>query len=244
VSSLFPKLPVTAALKDRRTTGDFVADALRSAILSGGFEGGEQLNQVDLAAHFGVSRVPVREALRRLQAEGLVSAEPHRPVVVIGHTKATISEIFELRALLEGFLLTKAAPNLDEARLARLEELCERMDKTRSHGKWLEANREFHRELLAGAKAEIGPEILAQLTARVERYLRPRGGIDRARTAGREHRRIVQLLRKGDVDGAREELERHIRGTRDRVIEVLSTAKAEASGDTSEDTDEQQEAEG
>src|SRR4051794_10802535 len=66
------------ALTERRTASDEVADTLREAIIAGTFEDGAELNQVELARHFGVSRVPVREALRRLEAEGLVSAEAHR----------------------------------------------------------------------------------------------------------------------------------------------------------------------
>src|SRR4051794_22192488 len=64
-------------LAERRTASDEVADTLRGAIINGQFDDGQELNQVELARHFGVSRVPVREALRRLQAEGLVTAEAH-----------------------------------------------------------------------------------------------------------------------------------------------------------------------
>lgn len=109
----FLKLDVDPALRSRRTTSDYVAEALRAAILAGRFEDGQELNQVELADHFGVSRVPVREALRQLQAEGLIEAQAHRRAVVTGFSPERILEMFELRMLLEGFLLEKAAPNID-----------------------------------------------------------------------------------------------------------------------------------
>jgi DNA-binding GntR family transcriptional regulator len=84
----------------RRTTSDTVADELRAAILRGDFEDGMELNQVDLAREFGVSRVPIREALRQLKAEGLISSEPHMRAAVVGHTLERVIEILELRILL------------------------------------------------------------------------------------------------------------------------------------------------
>jgi len=84
-------------LRDRRTAADHVADAIRAAILTGTFASGATLNQVELAEHFGVSRVPVREALRRLEAEGLVRADAHRLVTVIGLSTERVAEIFDLR---------------------------------------------------------------------------------------------------------------------------------------------------
>jgi DNA-binding GntR family transcriptional regulator len=75
-------------LTDRRTTSDQIADTLREAILTGEFDDGEELNQVALAKHFNVSRVPIREALRQLQAEGLVTAKAHQRTVVATSSKS------------------------------------------------------------------------------------------------------------------------------------------------------------
>jgi DNA-binding GntR family transcriptional regulator len=174
------QLEFDPALRERRTASDYVAEALRSAIFNGQFADGEELNQVELANHFNVSRVPVREALRRLQAEGLVSAEAHRRAVVIGLTHERIVEIFEIRGLLEGYMLEKAAPSLDAARIARLRGLCDEMDSMEDHGAWLERNREFHRVLLEASGARTAMSIVEQLTIQVERYQRRSGGFDRA----------------------------------------------------------------
>ena len=84
-------------LDARRTAADVVAEALRDAILGGELKDGERLNQAEIADEFEISRVPVREAIGRLQAEGLVSAEPHRKAIVIGFDQHRMAEVFEIR---------------------------------------------------------------------------------------------------------------------------------------------------
>jgi DNA-binding GntR family transcriptional regulator len=209
------------SLNERRTASDYVAEALRQAIIAGQFADGEELNQVELASHFNVSRVPIREALRRLQAEGLVSAEAHRRAVVVGFNRERISEVYEIRALLESYMLERAASQLDESDLAALRRMCDEMDRIKDHDKWLARNHEFHRGLLSPSGATTAMTLVEQLSMQVERYLRRSGGVHRPKEAGREHRKIVDALRKGETDTAREVLTRHILHTRDRVLEAL-----------------------
>src|ERR687884_535255 len=80
----FARLEWDPALRERKTTTDHIASALRTAIYDGQFDDGEELNQVELAQYFNVSRVPIREALRQLQAEGLVRIVAHRKTLVVG----------------------------------------------------------------------------------------------------------------------------------------------------------------
>lgn len=212
------------SLGERQTASDHVADALRQAIISGQFEDGEELNQVELAQHFNVSRVPVREALRRLQAEGLVSAEAHRRATVIGLNRERASEIFAIRALLECFMLERAAEHLSSADLKALNELCDVMEKSRTHAEWLEFNHRFHHQLLAPARSPVAMAIVERLSGQVERYLRRSGGVNRVEEAGREHRQILRALKRGDVERAKEMLSRHIFTTWTRVSESLPLA--------------------
>lgn len=209
------------ALAERRTASDDVADTLREAIVTGQFDDGEELNQVELARHFGVSRVPVREALRRLEAEGLVTAEAHRRVVVPGLDRARISEIFEVRALLEGYLLERAAPHLGADELAELRAMCDAMDRARGRDAWLERNSEFHHRLLGPANAPVAMAIVERLSHQVERYSRRRGGVLRPKQAGREHRDILDALGRNGVKQAVNALSNHILATRDAVISAL-----------------------
>jgi DNA-binding GntR family transcriptional regulator len=210
-----PALPV------RRTASDEVADTLREAIITGQFEDGQELNQVELARHFGVSRVPVREALRRLEAEGLVRAVAHMRVVVPVLDRALISDTFEIRALVEGYLLERAAPTLGQDELAELNDMCDVMDRVRSRDIWLERNAEFHHRLLAPANVPTAMVIVERLTHQVERYTRRTGGVLRTEQAGREHREIIEALERGSMKQAVTALKRHILSTRDAVISAL-----------------------
>src|SRR5437868_10445798 len=91
----------TEAVRRRRTTPGMVADVLRDAIRSGDLKGGQPLRQDELAAQFGLSRIPVREALRRLEGEGLVTVNPHRGAVVSILSNEELHEICEIRVALE-----------------------------------------------------------------------------------------------------------------------------------------------
>src|SRR5579872_6976730 len=112
IGKKFERLEWDTHFSVRKTTTDYLADALRIAIYDGQFDDNEELNQVELAEFFGVSRVPVREALRQLQAEGLVQSIAHHRTVVCGMSLAQIIESIEMRAVLESHLLRKACEKL------------------------------------------------------------------------------------------------------------------------------------
>ena len=120
----FERLQWDHGLRERKTMTDYLAAALRTAIYDGQFADGEELNQVELAQFFGVSRVPIREALRQLQAEGLVQNIAHHRTIVAGLTLPQITELIEMRAVLESYMLRKSAPKLDKAVLDRIRRIC------------------------------------------------------------------------------------------------------------------------
>jgi DNA-binding GntR family transcriptional regulator len=224
-----PDQSFSPALHERRTVADYVAETLRDAIIAGQFEDGEELNQVKLAEMFNVSRVPIREAMRRLEAEGLISAEAHRRAVVVGFDKDRIAEIFEIRAMLESFALQRAATKLDSAQIAELRRLCEEADEVEDHEEWLEHNHRFHQALLAPSGSTTALTLVEQLSRQVERYIRRSGrSLHRPREAGEEHRQLVNSLEEGNVDEAREILTRHIMHTHDGVLEALSQLEESA----------------
>lgn len=216
-----PPIASTPELRNRRTTSDHIADALRTAINSGQLEDGAVLNQVELAEHFGVSRVPVREAMRRLEAEGLIDASAHRRAVVRGLSLERIAEAYELRALIEGHLAAAAVPNLDRARLDRLTALNRELRDTTDHVRYLELNAQFHTTLYEAARRPLALEFVDSLRQRAERYVQmwSRGrGLDRARQVTREHAAIVRLARQGDADGVRAAVQEHIEHTLTAVL--------------------------
>ncbi|MGY1812295.1 GntR family transcriptional regulator [Blastococcus sp. SYSU D00820] len=216
----------------RRTTAEDIADALREAIGRGDLEDGEELNQVAIARHFGVSRVPVREALTRLQAEGLVDGRPHMRTVVATLSVERVLEVLDLRDLIESHLLERASTRLGPADLADLRELCDRMDRAPDHDTWLQLNATFHDRMYRAGGADVALEVTGQLSARVQRYVRAaqRDGIHRTREANEEHRRILDHIERGDPAGARKQLECHIAGTRERVVAVLRRRAATGAG--------------
>jgi DNA-binding GntR family transcriptional regulator len=222
------ELPFTEQLR-RRTTSDDIVDALREAISQGRFKDGEELNQVTLARSFGVSRVPVREALRQLQAEGLVSSQAHMRTVVTGLSLDRVLEVLDLRAMLETYLLERAATRLSPSDLDELHSLCADMDAVADHQEWLAHNKSFHELLYSRSDADLTRELSRQLAVRVERYLHMRrdSGVQRTEEANAEHRRILAALEKGDVGRARSELEAHIAHTRERVIQLFEAQPAD-----------------
>jgi DNA-binding GntR family transcriptional regulator len=214
---------------ERRTMSDSVVDALRDAILDGQFTDGEELNQVALARQFGVSRVPIREALRQLQAEGLVRAAPHMRAVVQGLTLDRVLEVLDLRIMIEGYLLGRAVPLMTDADLDRLDELNRRMAVAPDQQNWLRYNQEFHQALYEPSGAEFALELARQMRGRIHRYvkMRSRSGVERDDEANAEHERITEAVRRGDVERAKLELELHIAHTRDRVVEIFEEIETE-----------------
>jgi DNA-binding GntR family transcriptional regulator len=224
-------------LKERRITADYVAEALREAIHRGDLADGAVLNQAAIASHFGVSRVPVCEAMRQLQAEGLITTHAHRLAVVRALSLDRILEIYDLRALLEGYVIERAVPNIDAALLKKLNTLEREMRGQEDHARWLGLNARFHQMLYEPTEAELTLELIDQLRARAERYVRlwSKGtGIHRPKEAGREHAHILKLVEQGDGAGARDAIEEHVRHTRDRVIERGRQEAAMNGGDDSE----------
>lgn len=224
------KLNPGRQLRERRITSDYVADALREAIQSGALADGAVLNQVAIAERFGVSRVPVREAMRQLQAEGLISSEAHRRAVVRGLSLERIVEIYDLRILVEGYLIERAVPLMTASVLEQARAVEAEMVAIDDHAEWLSLNRRFHDLLYSTSGATTALELATTLRGHAERYVRlwSRGtSLRREREVEREHHQILRSVAKGDATQARLELELHITHTRDRIAE---SGPADASG--------------
>jgi DNA-binding GntR family transcriptional regulator len=216
-------LKIETGLRNRRITADYVADALRNAIQQGDLADNAVLSQAAIAQHFGVSRVPVREAMQHLQAEGLIEMPAHRLAVVRGLDLQRLVEVYNLRALLEGYAIELAVPRIDAASLKQARTLEREMREPIDHQQWLELNARFHRLLYEPSGATMTLELIDQLRGRAERYARLWGsgsGIHRPSEAGREHREILTLVAKGDAAGSRQAIERHIHHTRDQVVRL------------------------
>jgi DNA-binding GntR family transcriptional regulator len=196
-----------------RTATSFVADTLRTAILTGTLDDGLALRQDELAGTFGVSRMPVREALRQLEAEGLVDFKPHKGAVVAQLPLEEIWEVYEMRLMAETFALRLSLPHLTAEALDRAAALLDDIDGERDVTRWGQLNRQFHATLYSGAPRKRLASLIDQLHGSIDRYLRflltSLAYEDRSRD---EHRAILAACRAGDCDGAVEAMRQHLTG--------------------------------
>ncbi|HEY7690641.1 MAG TPA: GntR family transcriptional regulator [Dongiaceae bacterium] len=219
-----------------RTRVEAAADELRRRILDGEFPEGFQLRQDALAAEFGISRIPIREALFQLEAEGLVNIHPHRGAIVSALSAAEVEEIYELRALLEPRLLASSAPKLtaDDYRAidAILDEYSAEL-RADHVGRWGELNTALHGLLYRHADQPRTAAIVAALLQNADRYTRMHISVTQGRErAEREHAGIVKLCRKGDVQSACALLEEHIRNAGKQLGEVIRRREPPAQPET------------
>lgn len=214
----FARMEWDPNLRERKTITDYLAAALRTAIYDGQFADNEELNQVELAEYFGVSRVPIREALRQLQAEGLVQNVAHHRTFVAGMTPAQIVEAIEMRAVLEAHLLSKAAKNFQKSDMEELAEICRESEKIKDYGpRWVLKNWEFHRALYARSGSPSIIDAVERIHLNVERYARRTGTPERLRQAASEHRLILSAVNDGNFSKACALLEQHILHTGEAV---------------------------
>lgn len=189
-----------------------VAGGLRDAILGGVLDGGAPLRQEEIAAWFGVSRIPVREALRHLEGEGLVSFYPHRGAVVTGLSPHEVEEITEIRVSLETLALRKALPEMGEDDLARAEDVLRSIDAEEDlRSSWGELNWSFHAELFAPAQRPRLLSLVHSQHTAFERYIRFHLSLADYDKPQREHRELLELCRRREDRAAEELLVSHIR---------------------------------
>lgn len=203
-------------------TSQSIADALRVEILRGKLQGGQPLRQDELAAEFQVSKIPVREALVQLKAEGLVNFYPNRGAFVSELSAAEADEIYVMRIALEKAILVRAIPHLTVTHFKRAGEVLAAIDREENIAKWGELNWEFHAILYSPAELPRVMETLRTLHTGIARYLvLYLAGMDYQKKSQREHRALLQSCRAGDVEKAEVILEEHLRSASTHLIRYL-----------------------
>jgi DNA-binding GntR family transcriptional regulator len=192
-----------------RSIGDMVYEVIREAILSGAFSPGEKLRQEALAAAIGVSRLPVRAALVKLDAEGLVEFHPRRGAVVQTLTHEEIIEIYELRDLLETHALRKSMARMTPERVTELRALAESLDAEAEGDSFVDLRVRFYRALYDSRNAPKLTELIESLRSSVGRYLLG-WRVSAAGNGHGHHSQLVALVASGDVDGAEGWLRKHL----------------------------------
>lgn len=194
---------------------DEIAELLRDAIISGELKPRERLIEMDLSARYNVSRTPIREAIRNLEAAGLVKLIPYKGAIVADVDVAEIQSIYEVRATLEGMATRLATPNMTPQLLDALERLVgdmERSAEAEQATEFTRYNDEFHQTIYKHSGNKVLAGIIDDL---LDRSVIFRRAASRSRqniaNSNRDHREMLEAMRRGDARRAQEVAERHVR---------------------------------
>jgi len=214
-----------------KSLNQLVYERLHDEILSGKLGPGTRLKQEELTSRLNVSRTPVREALRRLESEGLIQFVRRNLAIVSAIPRKQIEEIFELRTLLEGYAAVKASERLDEKTRQKLHHLIAEMDachSKRQTERLLRNNDEFHRTICAQSGNEKLLQVLEQIWRDIRRlrfnYLITTEGHERST---REHQQLVSALEGGDQELIRKIVHQHAEGTMRGILETMNSTSPE-----------------
>ena len=214
------------------SAGSRVAQGLRDRLRTGALAPGTVLSQSDIAAEYGVSRIPVRDALHILSTEGLVELAV-TGAVVTGLSIPELQELYEMREALEPVVTAIAVPNVGRAEIARMTALAEQMEaEGTSPADWLEANARFHALVYEQADRPRMVALTEQLRRLTDRYvylhLEVIGDVEHLHE---EHRRILDAVRRGDPREVAELTRLHLATSHEFILRYL--LRTAASGDGS-----------
>lgn len=194
-----------------------VFNKIREDILAGNYRENEELKENTLAQELGVSRTPVREALRQLELEGLVNIIPNKGAYVTGITSKDIHDIYMIRSYLEGLCARWACENITEAQILALEEILylSEFHARRSHfDQLVELDNKFHELIYVASGSKILDHVLSDFHHYVERVRKitlnnPR----RASKSSQEHAALLDAIKRRDGDSAETLAHEHIMNT-------------------------------
>ncbi len=218
------------------TLAEEIRRILADEIARGNIAPGVALEEAELARKFGVSRTPVREAIRQLEALGLAEARPRRGAIVAAITKRRLDEMFAVMTELESLCAREAAVKMLPRERARLTEVHTKSAECVTRGdveKYYEANDVFHDLIYAGAHNEFLAELTVSVRQRVAAFRRVQfSGAGRLAGSHEEHGRVVEAILKHDGPGAASAMREHISTVRDAyqtlVPEVLALRRPDA----------------
>jgi DNA-binding GntR family transcriptional regulator len=201
---------------------DLIFDSLREAITDGSLHEGAVLRQDTIAKMFNVSRIPVREALTRLEEQGLVTTQRYRGAVVASLSLDEIDEIFEFRSLVEPEVVRQSVAKASQESLDLARDFADRFGREEDPRNWGNLNRQLHYMLYRDCGRPYFLQVVDSALNRIERYQRLQltltSGMDRAR---REHQAIVEACVAHDSDLAAELTRAHILGAGRSLLRFL-----------------------
>jgi DNA-binding GntR family transcriptional regulator len=207
----------------RSTTAVEVARVLKQRILAGHYAEDQFIRQELIAQELGVSRIPVREALAQLEAEGLVIREKYRGAIVPKLSVTEIEEIYALRLMIEPYLLRAAVANVTPDQIDHLQAVIAKSREAKDMAEWAGLNLDFHRTLYEAADKPLSLQLLDNLLMRADRYLKMQRFLSTQtqEESDAEHQRILDLILAGDADGAVAALCEHIRWNATDVTRMI-----------------------
>ena len=192
-----------------------VFEALRKAIIEGELKDGEPLRQDEIARMFNTSRIPVREAISRLEEQGLVKSQRYKGAVVAGLSLEEATEVFDFRALVECEVIRRAVPKMSKDLLAEARAYCEDFAASPNPMDWGDLNRKFHGALYSACALPYHISVVDNAMDRIDRYLRAQlvmsDGMERANI---EHLAILEACELGNADRAAALTLDHIEGAK------------------------------
>lgn len=218
-------------LADSPSAADKIFESLRRAVISGTLRDGDALRQEEIAQHFNTSRIPVREALTRLEQHGLAQARRFHGYTVAQMSRQQIEEICRFRALVEGEVVASAVKRASEKSLEQARKACAAFARERDPVLWGERNREFHSALYRDCGLPYHLEAIHTALDKTERYLVDQlvltSGMRRARA---EHLAILEAFEARDARLAAKLTRDHILGALSLFCEYMDSHPAVAEG--------------
>jgi len=214
-------VPVT--LDSYKPLREIVFESLREAIISGVLAPGERLMEIQMAEEMGVSRTPVREAIRKLELEGFVVMIPRKGAYVAGVSHKDVADVFEIRAALEGLAASLAAERVTEEEIEQMERILLYHEEEEVNLEQIVASdTDFHAMVYKASRNERLIQILANLREQIQRFRATSLAVPgRVREAIEEHRAIVEALASHDVEKAQELASAHIVTAENVMFEAL-----------------------
>jgi DNA-binding GntR family transcriptional regulator len=214
---------------DYKTIQQLVTDKLRTAILAGTFKPNEKLNQAALAEKLNVSRIPTREALRTLEAEGLVKFNPRRGAVVATMSPEEIEEVYEIRIMLEINAAQRALKRMNDSELHEIREIQEKMSQTAELDLWVGLNDLFHQAIYTPSGWTRLVSVIEMLRNLTTPYVRMYVSDQFDRNAADiEHGEIVAALESRDTVGLKAVLRRHLAHSCQGILSYLKKIEQES----------------
>lgn len=208
------------------SASSIVFEALRKAIIEGDLKEGEPLRQDEIAGLFNTSRIPVREAISRLEEQGLVKTQRYKGAVVSGLSPEEAQEIFDLRALIEPEVIRRAVPQMTPEALEQARQCLEAFSASDDPLTWGQLNRDFHSQLYAASGLQYHLDVIDNAMDRVDRYLRAQlvlsNGMQRAHE---EHLAILEACSTGDAALAAELTRAHIADACTSLVENIANLR-------------------